>query len=50
MAESKESDVPWIQKLYDRIWLIALVALVFFFLSYVVWGVLDIMMIPEGGG
>lgn len=46
MTESE--DVPWIQKLYDRIWLIAIAALVFFFLSYVVWGGLDIIMAPEG--
>jgi len=41
-------NTPWIQRLYDRIWLIALAALVFFFLSYVGWGLADIMMTPEG--
>jgi len=46
MTESE--DVPWIQKLYDRIWLIGLAALLFFFLAYVVWGVIDIIMVPEG--
>ena len=49
MSESEtETEIPWIQRLYDRIWLIGLAALAFFFLSYVLWGVVDIIMIPEG--
>ncbi|MDZ7688318.1 MAG: hypothetical protein U5J64_06270 [Halobacteriales archaeon] len=43
-----DKEIPWIQRLYDRIWLIGLVALVFWFLSYVLWGLVDTMMIPEG--
>lgn len=44
-----QEDVPWIQTLYDRIWLIGIAATVFFFVVYVGWGVLDLMMTPEGG-
>lgn len=45
---SDSEKIPWIQKLYDRIWLVALAALVFFFLSYALWGLSEIMMTPEG--
>jgi uncharacterized membrane protein len=46
MTDSKK--IPWIQRLYDRIWLIAIAALVFFFLSYLGWGLADVLMTPEG--
>lgn len=36
------------QRLYDRIWLLALAALLFWALSYVVWGLLDIFSVPTG--
>lgn len=36
------------QRLYDRIWLLALAALLFWALSYVVWGLLDIFSVPMG--
>lgn len=35
-----------LQRLYDRIWLLAIAALLFFILSYVVWGVVDIFWVP----
>ncbi len=41
-------DVPWIQELYDRIWLIGLSALVFFFVMYVGWGLYDVFTTPGG--
>lgn len=34
------------QRLYDRIWLLALLGLVFFFVVYVGWGMLDILSVP----
>ncbi len=36
------------QRLYDRIWLLAAAALTFFLLSYVVWGWMDVFSIPAG--
>lgn len=39
---------PLAQRLYDRIWLLALVALLFWTLSYIVWGLADIFSIPPG--
>lgn len=35
---------PFMQRLYDRIWLLALLAMVFWTLSYVGWGAFDIVM------
>jgi hypothetical protein len=36
------------QRLYNRIWLIAIAALLFFFLMYVGWGLFDIISVPAG--
>jgi len=47
MSESNE-EIPWIQRLYDRIWLIAIAALVFFAVSYVGWGLAEVVLTPEG--
>lgn len=52
MAEEKENlkkqDVPWPQQLLDSEWVLALAAILFFMLSYVVWGLIDILSIPAG--
>jgi len=47
--ESPENDRPWQVQLFDSIWLLAGAAIVFFVLSYVVWGLVDILTIPTGG-
>lgn len=39
-------DTPIMQRLYNRIWLIAALALLFFFVVYVGWGLLDIVSVP----
>lgn len=41
-------DVPTLQRVYDSIWLLAVAAIVFFSLSYVAWGVFDILAVPPG--
>lgn len=46
-TDSGESR-PWPQQLYDSIWLLAGVAILFFVLSYVVWGLVDILTVPVG--
>lgn len=42
------STAPLMQRLYDRIWLLGLLALLFWALSYVVWGILDVFSVPAG--
>lgn len=46
-AQSDE-PIPFMQRLYNRIWLLAAMALVFFALSYVMWGLVDIYSVPPG--
>lgn len=38
--------IPTMQWVYNRIFLLAAAALLFFFLVYVGWGVLDIITVP----
>jgi hypothetical protein len=46
MSEGSADNPPMMQRVYDRIWLLALAALLFWLLSYVVWGLFDIFSIP----
>jgi len=46
---ARQDDVPWPQRVFDSIWMLALAAVVFFFLSYVVWGLIDLLSIRMGG-
>ncbi|EMA32491.1 hypothetical protein [Natronobacterium lacisalsi] len=41
-------EIPFMQRLYNRIWLLAAAALLFFALSYSGWGMLDLLTIPSG--
>lgn len=47
-TETDADEVPWIQELYDNIWLIGLAALLFFFVAYLGWGLYDIFTTPGG--
>jgi hypothetical protein len=47
-VQSHDSDVPWQQQLFDSEWLLAGAALLYFLLSYVVWGIVDILTVPSG--
>lgn len=38
-------EAPLMQRLYDRIWLLAAAALLFFSVSYVAWGLVDILSV-----
>ncbi|MFB6122559.1 MAG: hypothetical protein ABEJ78_03780 [Haloferacaceae archaeon] len=40
--------VPWPQELLDSIWLLAGGAILFWVLSYVVWGLVDLLTVPSG--
>jgi len=35
-------DVPWPQRLFNSVWVLALAAMLYFFLSYVLWGLIDL--------
>lgn len=48
MASTDQSRKPLLQRLYDNIWLLALAALLFWALTYVVWGVADVFSVPPG--
>jgi hypothetical protein len=47
-APSTSSDAPWQQELLDSEWLLAGAAVLYFLLSYVVWGIIDLLSIPAG--
>lgn len=47
MPEHPE-EAPVMQRLYNNIWLLTILALVFFTLSYLVWGLLDVFSVPLG--
>lgn len=40
--QTQRDNVPWQQRLFDSVWLLALVAMLYFFLSYVLWGLIDL--------
>jgi len=46
-ADSTE-QVPWQQQLMDSIWLLAGAAVLFFFVSYIGWGLVDLLTVPQG--
>jgi hypothetical protein len=48
MSSTDANETPLLQRLYDRIWWLALAALLFWALSYVVWGVIDVLSVPAG--
>ncbi|MFB6137081.1 MAG: hypothetical protein ABEJ42_01900 [Halobacteriaceae archaeon] len=48
MGSTEREQPPLLQRLYDRIWLLGVAALVFWAISYVVWGVADIFSVPTG--
>lgn len=49
-TRSPDDAPPWPQQLYDSVWLIAGAAIVFWVLSYVIWGLVDILTVPGAGG
>jgi uncharacterized membrane protein YesL len=49
MSDSAASDPPVMQRVYDKIWLLAAAALLFWLLTYIGWGLIDLISIPAGG-
>jgi hypothetical protein len=39
-------EIPMMQRLYNRIWLLAAAAMLFFAVIYVGWGLMDILTVP----
>lgn len=48
MVSTDHDEGPFFKRLYDRIWLLALAALLFWTLTYVVWGLIDVFSVPPG--
>ncbi|MFB6104165.1 MAG: hypothetical protein ABEJ57_03650 [Halobacteriaceae archaeon] len=47
-TEQRQDTAPWPQQLLDSEWLLALAAVLFFTLSYIVLGLVDLLTIPSG--
>lgn len=47
VSESDEGS-PWPQQLLDSIWLLAMAAILYWALVYIVWGVIEILVVPMG--
>jgi hypothetical protein len=43
---SENETIPTMQWIYNRIFLLAVASLVFFFLVYLGWGLIDILSVP----
>jgi hypothetical protein len=44
-TEAETDDRHVIERLYGRIWLLALLAMIFWTLSYVAWGAFDVLSV-----
>ena len=42
----EDQNAPVFQQLYNRVWLIALAGTLFFALTYVGWGLIDVLSAP----
>lgn len=47
-APDRDESAPWAQHFYESIWVWAAVAILFWVLSYLIWGVVDLISIPAG--
>lgn len=48
MSSTPPEDIPVMQRLYNRIWLLAGAAMLFFLVAYVGWGLVDLLTLPTG--
>jgi hypothetical protein len=46
----RQRDLPWQQRVFDSVWILALAAMAYFFLSYVVWGLINLWQTPPAAG
>jgi hypothetical protein len=42
-------DVPWPQRAFNSVWILALAAMLYFFLSYALWGLINLWQTPPAG-
>lgn len=47
-AGDPDASIPWQQRLYQKVWLWAVAAILFWLVSYVIWGWVDLLILPEG--
>lgn len=45
--ESASDEIPLMQRLYNRIWLLAILATIFFFVTYLGWAMIDLAAVPS---
>ena len=46
MSDQQTEEIPVMQRLYNRVWLLAIAGILFFFVTYLGWGLIDIMSVP----
>ena len=46
MSDQHTEEIPMMQRLYNRIWLLAAAGIIFFFVVYLGWGLIDILSVP----
>lgn len=42
----EDTPIPFLQRLYDNIWLLFAVSMVIVMVSYLAWGFIDLIMVP----
>ncbi|MFC7238767.1 hypothetical protein ACFQS4_11120 [Saliphagus sp. GCM10025317] len=48
MTTQSADEIPFMQRIYDRIWVLAILAFAFFLFVYVIWGAIDVFSVPLG--
>ena len=46
MSDQQTEEIPMMQRLYNKVWLLALAGILFFFITYLGWGLIDILSVP----
>ena len=46
MSDQQTDEIPVMQRLYNKVWLLALAGILFFFITYLGWGLIDILSVP----
>ena len=45
--DTTEAQLPWVQRLYDNIWLLFALSLACVFGFYLIWGFVDLINVPR---
>lgn len=46
--DESEGGVPWPQQLLDSVWLLAMAAVLYWAIVYLMWGAIEILVVPMG--